>query len=149
MTTLDRDGDPERWTKLYRLDLETTNDIPMTAPWPVPTFDEWMKFWFDHPGHRPERFWIAREGDEIVGLSVIGYPPVRGIPWTSFTCTARRARGRGIARALKYASVRQAIELGATEVETQNDAENAPILHLNQEMGYRPAMSLIEMHKNL
>jgi GNAT superfamily N-acetyltransferase len=80
---------------------------------------------------------------------VIGYPPVRGIPWTSFTCTARRARGRGIARALKYASVRQAIELGATEVETQNDAENAPILHLNQEMGYRPAMSLIEMHKNL
>jgi RimJ/RimL family protein N-acetyltransferase len=149
LVTLDRDTDPERWRKLYELDVETTNDIPMTVPEPVPTFDEWHRFWFENPAHKPEHFWIAREGDAIVGLSVIAYPPRRGNPWTSFTCTARAARGRGIARALKYASVKQAIELGAREVETQNDAENAPILHLNQEMGYRPAKSVIELHHKL
>jgi GNAT superfamily N-acetyltransferase len=149
MTTLDRDDDPDRWDKLYRLDIETTEDVPKTAPWPVPTFDEWKKFWFNHPGHRVDRFWIAREGASIVGLSVIGYPPTRGIPWTSFTCTARAVRGRGIARALKYASVKQAIELGATKLATQNDADNAPILHLNEEMGYRPAKSFIELHHKL
>lgn len=149
LMTLDRDADPERMRKLYELDIETTNDIPTTVPIPTPTFDEWNEFWFDNPAHTPGRFWIARDGDAIVGLSVIGFPPRRGIPWTSFTCTARSARGRGIGRALKYASVRQAIELGATVVETQNDAANAPILHLNEEMGYRPFKATIEMHRKL
>jgi len=149
LMTLDRDTDPERWRKLYELDIETTYDIPTTVPMPVPTFDEWRQFWFENPAHTPARFWIAREGDAIVGLSVIAFPPKRGIPWTSFTCTSRSARGRGIARALKYASVRQAIELGMTVVETQNDAANAPILHLNNEMGYRPWKASIDMHKRL
>lgn len=149
LMTLDRDSDPDRYRKLYELDVETTDDIPKTVPWPVPTFEEWRQLWFEHPAHTPDRFWLARDGDAIVGLSVIGYPPKRGIPWTSFTCTARSARGRGIARALKYASVRQAIELGATVIETQNDAENAPILHLNQEMGYRQSKASIELHRKL
>jgi GNAT superfamily N-acetyltransferase len=58
-------------------------------------------------------------------------------------------RGRGIARALKYTTIAQAIELGATLIETQNDAENAPILHLNQEMGYEPVTPVIELHRAL
>jgi RimJ/RimL family protein N-acetyltransferase len=149
LTTLDRDTDPERWRKLYELDLAATDDVPKTAPWPVPSFEEWHRFWFENPSHKAEHFWIAREGDAIVGLSVIAYPPRRGNPWTSFTCTARSVRGRGIARALKYASVKQAIELGVREIETQNDAENAPILHLNREMGYRPAISMLELHHSL
>jgi GNAT superfamily N-acetyltransferase len=149
LLTLDRDTDPERWRKLYDLDIEATDDVPKTAPWPVPSFDEWKTFWFENPAHTPERFWIAREGGAIAGLSVIGYPPKRGHPWTSFTCTARAVRGRGIARALKYATVKQAIEHGATQVETQNDAENAPILHLNEEMGYRPGKAVIELHHKL
>jgi RimJ/RimL family protein N-acetyltransferase len=149
LLTLDRDTDPERLRKLYELDIETTEDIPKTAPEPMPSFDEWTRFWFENPAHSPERFWLAREGDAIVGLSAIGYPPRRGSPWTSYTCTARSARGRGIARALKYATVMQAIELGAQEVHTQNDAENAPILHLNHEMGYQPTKEYIELHHKL
>jgi len=31
----------------------------------------------------------------------------------------------------------QAIALGVTRVRTENDGENAPILHLNEQMGYR------------
>jgi GNAT superfamily N-acetyltransferase len=93
--------------------------------------------------------WIARDGDQVVGMSIIGYPPRRGVPWTSFTCTARSVRGRGIARALKYETVAQAIALGAKQVETANDAENAPILHLNEEMGYQPVTPLLELHREL
>jgi len=149
LLTLDQDADPDNLQKLYELDLETTEDVPKTVPWPVPTFDEWSQHWFDHPGHRADRFWIAREGEAIVGMSVIGYPPRIGNPWTSFTCTARKARGRGIARALKYETVAQAIALGAERVETSNDSENAPILHLNAKMGYEPANSVLEMHREL
>ena len=105
-----------------------------------------------HPGEEDIDGFVAeiKATPGIVGLrAVIGYPPTRGIPWTAFTCTARAVRGRGIARALKYATIAQAIEQGAREVETQNDTENAPILHLNQEMGYRPAKSQLELHRTL
>ena len=149
LLTLDKDPDPDVLRKLYVVDLEAASDIPTTVPIPVPTFEEWRRHWFDHPGHGSDRIWIARDGDDVVGLSAIGYPVRRGIPWTSFTGTSRKARGRGIARALKYETVAQAIALGAERIETSNDAANAPILHLNKEMGYEPATPVIELHRDL
>ena len=149
LLTYDQDGDPDKARKVYALDLEGTEDVPKTVPWPVPTFDEWWTVWSKHPAHRLDRMWIAREGDDIVGLSFIGYPPHRGTPFTAFTCTARRVRGRGIARALKYETVAQAIALGVPKIETRNDSENAPILHLNGQMGYEPAPDVIELHREI
>lgn len=105
--------------------------------------------WFEDPGITEDRFWIAREGDAVVGLSVIGFPPTRGLPWTWLTGTSRAVRGRGIARALKYETMAQAIELGYQRVRTNNDGANAPILHINQEMGYRLVAPLIELHREL
>ena len=149
LLTLDVDSDPDVLRKLYVVDLEATSDIPTTVPIPVPTFEEWRRHWFDDPGHRSDRIWIARDGGDVLGLSAIGYPVRRGIPWTSFTGTSRKARGRGIARALKYETVAQAIALGAERIETSNDAANAPILHLNKEMGYEPTTPVIELHRDL
>lgn len=149
LLTLDQDDDPEKLRKLYALDLEASDDVPKTVPWPVPTFEEWLRLMFEHPAHREDRMWIAREGDAVVGMSFLGYPPRVGNPWTSFTATARSVRGRGIARALKYETVSQAIALGVARVQTDNDAENAPILHLNEEMGYEPVAPVLELHRDL
>ena len=83
-------------------------------------------------------------GDDLVGISFLSYPPVRGIVFTNWTGTARAARGRGIARALKCETVMQAIAAGVDRVRTGNDEANAPILHLNESMGYRPIPGWIE-----
>jgi GNAT superfamily N-acetyltransferase len=96
-----------------------------------------------------DRFWIAREGDEIVGVSVLAYPPVRGVVGTAWTATARRVRGRGIARALKCETLLQAIALGVDRVQTGNDGANGPILHINASMGYRPWVSGINFLKDV
>ena len=69
--------------------------------------------------------------------------------WTALTATSKAVRGRGIARALKYETVAQAITLGATRIGTTNDGENAPILRLNAEMGYTPAIPWLELHREL
>jgi GNAT superfamily N-acetyltransferase len=74
---------------------------------------------------------------------------VRGLPWTAFTATSKAVRGRGIARALKYESMAQAIELGHKLVRTANDGANAPILHINEAMGYRVVTPVIELHRSL
>jgi GNAT superfamily N-acetyltransferase len=110
------------------------------------SFDIFMR-WFETPGIREDRMWIARQGDDVVGVSVLLYPETRGNVWTDWTGTARRIRGRGVARALKLETVAQALALGVTRVRTSNDGENAPILHLNEDMGYRPIPGSIEYHR--
>ena len=149
MLTLDRADNPATLQKLYELDITTTRDIPTTVPIYTPTFAEWQRNYFESPAIRKDRLWIARVGEEVAGLSLINFPPDRGVPSTEFTATAAKFRGRGIARALKYETVAQAIELGATRIRTDNDSANAPILHINEEMGYMPITPWIELHRPL
>jgi GNAT superfamily N-acetyltransferase len=143
------ESDPERYRKLYAMMIESEKDIPTTVPWRELTFVEWRRFWFDNPAIREDRFWIAREGDAIVGTSVLDTPVVRGIPWTAYTGTARSVRGRGIARALKYETMAQAIDAGYTRVRTTNDSDNPSILRINTEMGYELIAPVLELHRDL
>lgn len=149
LLVLSDDPDPDRMSKLFKMASAAEQDIPTTIPMRKESFDEWEHLTFDHPGIRKDRFWIAREGDTIVGLSVLAFPVQRGLPWTDFTATSRAVRGRGIARALKYQSMAQAIELGYERVRTSNDGDNAPILAINREMGYRLIRPVIELHCEL
>ncbi len=134
--TLAADADPEAEQKLWQVWQESLQDVPTTTPIPTVPFDQWRK-WLSKPGVARDAVWIAREGEAIVGVSALSYPPVRGNVWTDYTGTARSVRGRGVARALKLQTVMQAIGRGVPRVRTGNDAANAPILHLNEEMGYR------------
>jgi GNAT superfamily N-acetyltransferase len=134
--TLDEDADPNVTRRLHRLNAEGEADIPTTVPIALPTYELFM-LWFENPAIRGDRFWIARQGDEVLGLSVLAYPPSRGHVRTDFTAVARSARGLGIARALKLETLLQALEVGVASVRTENDSANGPILHLNQAMGYR------------
>jgi GNAT superfamily N-acetyltransferase len=149
MLLLSEDGDPDKMRKLYEMAIEAERDIPTTVPWRTLSIEDWREHWFGSPGIREDRFWIARVGDEVVGLSVLEYPVTRGVPWTAFTGTARRVRGQGVARALKYETLAQAIRLGAQSVRTGNDGANAPILHLNEEMGYELVGPVLELHRKL
>jgi len=133
--TIDRDGDPDKFHKIHEMSEEAASDVPTTIPHVREAFEVFVR-WFDAPTVRLDRMWIAREADDIVGISVLSYPPTRGNVWTDWTATARKVRGRGVARALKLETVMQATLLGVKNVRTENDGENAPILHLNEAMGY-------------
>jgi GNAT superfamily N-acetyltransferase len=133
--TLAEDRDPRVIEKVWRLSEEAGDDVPTTEP-RVPEEMAAYTRWVNAPEIHRDRFWIARVGDDVVGVSVLGYPPVRGVVNTEWTATARSVRGRGVARALKCETVAQAIALGVDRVRTGNDAANDPILHLNETMGY-------------
>ena len=60
----------------------------------------------------------------------------------------RAARNRGIARALKLECFAQAIELGVKTVRTGNDETNAPMLHINDSLGYRKGPGWIHFRKD-
>jgi GNAT superfamily N-acetyltransferase len=143
--TFGEDPDPDKLRKIHEMNLEAERDVPTTVPH-VPYPLEITEKWFASPGLRPDRIWLARVGDDIVGISMLSYPPSVGHVWTDWTGTARKIRGKGVARALKLETVAQAMSLGVTRVRTSNDGENAPILHVNEDMGYRRIPGWIQYH---
>ena len=146
--TVADDPDPEKHRKIWRMSEEASQDTPRTVPW-VPTPFEVFRTWLQDPGIREDRMWIARVGEDVVGISALSYPPVRGVVATDWTGTARSVRGKGVARALKCETVMQAIALGVDRVRTDNDSQNDPILHINDSMGYRPRPEMIQVIKEL
>ena len=146
ITTFDRVADPEKRRKLHAMVEASIQDIPTTVPHAPDSFESFMQ-WMSSPGLHADRLWVAREGSAIVGMSVLDYPPGVGNVWTDYTGTSRAVRGRGIARALKCETVTQAMDLGVGRVRTNNDGENAPILHLNEEMGYTRIPGHIQLLK--
>jgi GNAT superfamily N-acetyltransferase len=144
--TIDRDTDPEKWRKLWRMSEEAIHDIPTTVPYTGTSFDDFMK-WMRSPGLHEDRIWIARDGDAIIGVSILRYPPKRGVVSTDWTGVARVGRGRGVARALKYETVMQAISLGVDRIRTDNDFKNTPILHINETMGYKRRHDAVQFMK--
>ena len=148
ITTIDRLADPHKWRKLHEMSEASIQDIPTTVPHAPESFESFMK-WMSSPALHADRLWVARDGQAIVGVSVLAYPPGVGNVWTDFTGTSRAVRGRGIARALKCETVTQALDLGVKRVRTNNDDENRPILHLNEEMGYIQIPGHIQLHKKV
>lgn len=141
VTLQSRAGDDAFLKALWQVSVEADQDIPTTIPIPPESYETFLADLKD-PSTPWDRVWVAvREGLPL-GMSLLHYPPQRGNVWTAWTCTARSARGQGLARALKLETLMQAIELGVARVRTGNDEENAPILHLNHQLGYRPVPGL-------
>jgi GNAT superfamily N-acetyltransferase len=148
LTTLSEWTDPDKLHKLYKLNEVTVQDVPHTLPILTETFEDFERR-IHAPDRRADRFWIARAGDQAVAMSYLKFPPVRGTVWTGFTCTHPDYRGRGIARAVKLQSLAQAIHLGIPVVCTDNDAENAPMLHINEMLGYVRRPGFVEHHRRV
>jgi RimJ/RimL family protein N-acetyltransferase len=140
--------DPRKWEKLHELNETAIQDVPHTVPITPETFEDFKKR-LRAPDRRQDRWWIAVDGDKPVAMSYLKFPPVRGTVWTGFTCVARDHRGRGIARATKLQSLAQAVELGIPVVRTDNDSENAPMLHINETLGYVQRPGWVEHHKRV
>lgn len=135
MLTLAGWTDPNALRKLHALSESTHQDIPVTFPLPPESYENFVER-VNSPDKPPDRFWVAVSGDTLVAMSFLRFPPVRGAVWTGFTCSDREFRGRGLARGVKLQTLAQAIELGVPRVLTGNDSENAPMLHINETLGY-------------
>lgn len=148
LLTLDRSRDPDTLREMHATYVEAGADIPRSSPYAPQSFEVFLHS-FDSPALRRDRIWVAWKGADVVGHSMLEYPPVRGPVWTAWTGTARSVRGKGVARALKLETIAQAIAFGVTKVRTDNDGENAPIVHLNEVLGYERVPGWLQVHKQV
>ncbi len=133
---------------LYEAHTDSRVDMPRSHEMMPVSYDVY-RTWFGSPDRRADRIWIALDGDRVVGMSFLRFPPAGGRVWTGFTGTVRSHRGRGIARAVKMETLAQAIELGVGSVRTDNDERNAPMLHINEELGYTSLPAYADYEKDL
>lgn len=135
------------YPELHRVHNASQADIPRSVPYQGDRWEVWLA-WMEPPLVLPERVWVALADGRPVGYSFLQFAS-GGHVETGYTGVLREHRGKGVARALKLATLVQGLELGVDAVETDNDSENAPILHLNEELGYREITSQLELMKDL
>lgn len=145
-TTVAQLGGPPFLRRLHPVGQAASADIPSSYEYVPEPYEEWA-VWMQPPAVLPERIWVAVVDGQPVGYSYLAYR--LRIVETGFTGVLREHRGKGVARALKLETLVQAIDLGVKSVQTDNDSENAPILHLNEELGYDEIPGKLEFHHKL
>jgi RimJ/RimL family protein N-acetyltransferase len=148
MLTLAEWSDPDAARKLHALAEQTRRDIPTSYPIPPQSYEEFLER-MKTPDRRKDRVWVASDDGNPVALSFLRFPPVRGHVWTGYTCTHAEYRGRGLARGIKLQTLAQAAKLGIPAVLTDNDSENAPMLHINETLGYDVRRGFISFVKRV
>lgn len=140
-------SDESMLREIHRLTFESARDIPSTEAFNGPPFEMWMK-WMSAPGNSLDQQWIALDGDRPVGTASVSR---RGddSSFNDYTGVDREYRGRGIARALKFKTIRWARANGIKTMFTANDYENQPMLSINIPLGYVEVPAELEMVKDL
>jgi GNAT superfamily N-acetyltransferase len=124
---------PELSTAVYTdLAAEALADIPVDRPLGV-SLQDWKREWTS----LPEGTFLALAGGEIVGCAGLMRDddhPERAEH--SLTAVRRDWRGRGVAKALKRATIAWAAESGIRELYTWTQRGNEPMQRLNERLGY-------------
>jgi GNAT superfamily N-acetyltransferase len=138
---------PDAERALYDLQQTVMADVPLPggAVDEIP-YEEWRSYMVDNPAIDYAFVFLAKQGDQLVGLTAVNVPKV-GPAHTSDTGVFREHRGRGVAMALKVMSLQALKARSYIETRTHNDTVNPPILHLNEKLGYRRLPGWLQYEK--
>jgi GNAT superfamily N-acetyltransferase len=135
---------PDLVPGIHAVALATFPDIPGGDPMAVGDLDEFRARDVDRPGVRADGFQVALDGDRVVGYaSVIVEAGRPGVGFHDMTAVLPEWRGRGLATALKRATIAWAAHAGLEALETGNDEANAAMRAVNARLGYRPLPDIV------
>src|SRR2546428_494206 len=143
------DGERTR-QELYRCNTTIWRDMPHEAhvEWQDPLFETFTRSIYERPAVLLDSFFVARDGEHIVGLSYLLRRP-DGDAEVGDTGVLSSHRRRGIARLLKMLVTRYAAQQGIPVVHTDNRADNAGMLAINRELGFQPGEVVVIMEKTM
>ena len=120
---------PDLENELYALARIAYSDQPGRAESRI---DGWLDWGLR--AQRADAYFVALEDGRV-----LGYLQLEGETWSNgFMAVSRRARGRGVAGALKRAQLSWAKDNGIATLRTATEVRLASMLDLNQRFGYVP-----------
>jgi GNAT superfamily N-acetyltransferase len=131
----------------HRIDEETTRDIPMHEPINEIPYAEWEEWVLDEPLFTRSGSFLAYADGQAAAVSLLTVDPENGRAMNWMLGTLREFRGRGLGTAAKLASIRWAAANGITQMVTNNDETNAPMLAINRRLGYQPLGRRVEYER--
>ena len=140
---------PDLVPGVHRVALEAFADIPGgDEPMAVGDLAEFRARDVDRDSIPAEAFFVAVDaatGDVVGYSSLMLTPGSTTTAWYDMTAVLRAWRGRGLALALKRATIGWAIGRGLTALDTGNDVDNAPMRAVNARLGFRPLPDLLTL----
>jgi GNAT superfamily N-acetyltransferase len=135
---------------LYRCNMAIWRDMPHEphVEWQDPSIETFTRSIYERPAVILESFFVARDGDQIVGLSYLLRRP-DGDAEVGDTGVMQSHRRRGIARVLKMLVTQYAAQAGIPHVHTDNRADNAAMLAINRDLGFKPGDVVVVFEKTM
>ncbi|MBV9595316.1 MAG: GNAT family N-acetyltransferase [Chloroflexi bacterium] len=135
---------------LYEFEQRIYRDEPGYDPEGSLLFDQFLAVELNPETALDGGSFLALDGTRMVAISRLRRDSRRpGILHVGFTGVDAAYRGRGLALALKLLTIDYARQHGFVEIRTENDATNAPMLHINLELGFKLEPASVILHKPL
>ena len=143
-----KEEDSDWRMKLWELDWLLSLDVPEVDEPKKREFEVYCRQTFDKPTFFPEGFFVALDGDEYVGVSMLELNLAEPTKLqTDLTGVIRSHRRKGIATALKVHALTKARTTEAQFVDTDNEEKN-PMYPLNVKLGFKPTPGWVHMRKH-
>lgn len=140
--------DPDHERKLYELVWAIRQDLPDLDEATKEPFEVWRKQYLHHPEIPAEGYFVALHAGRYVGLLYHRDEPHEpGVLHIGQLGVLREYRGRHIATALKLRGNAYARAHGFHTLATTNDSRNAPVLAINERMGFARKLGYFHLLK--
>jgi len=140
---------PDALRKAYDLHNAVVADIPSTSPFEAPAFERYVEQNVTGPNAVLDAYFIAKIGEEYVGEAILRRPGTGSHLLVNTTGVRQPYRGRGIAMALKLATIEYARTHGHSHIRTWNEVGNAGMLAINDRLGFVRTPAWITYEKRL
>jgi GNAT superfamily N-acetyltransferase len=130
---------PELSDATFDVAVDAIPDVPGDHRWVPPPRERWVDEHVLAPATPPDAVFVAVADGEVIAYAMLRLTPDGRTAVHRMTAVKRAWRGRGVATALKRAQIRWARERGLERLRTDNEERNAPMLRVNERLGYRPA----------
>ena len=149
--TEERVRDPRCVEKLYELTNLLSQDDPARGPFVLPAYNaREALMWMEMPYVLPDAYFIAKRGDEYVGVSDVSlFEAMPGGLTQGFTGVKREYRRRGLATSLKLHGIVYAQSHGYQVIQSFNKPQQTAIRALNEKLGFRVLFENLMLEKCL
>jgi len=147
----ERERDSRCVEKLYELTTLLSEDDPARGPFAAPAYNaREALLWLEMPYVLPDAMFIAKRGDEYVGVSDVSlFQAMPGALTQGFTGVKREYRRRGLATALKLQGMIYAQSHGYQIIQSFNKPQQTAIRALNEKLGFRVQCESLILEKCL